>query len=374
MLGTRCERRSGRSARGLRPAFLKDLCRRTGIIGWLSLGATLVPQPRVRPPARHPRVSAGATLIVIAFCLVELGVLGYARAMSGIAHLHALQSLSDPSAWSAAAACTEGVAAIDDFWPALPLLNAGRAIPSAAAHAWGQVPLVLDVAREICPVVQLYANIAPWPERSIQDGVAADLLDNVRRERSQLVSASAQLSGAWSQLDELDLQALSGDSRLARVARVFGSAREQQADIADALTLTSPEHLEHLLGADVPRSIVLSVNSGDVSEGAYMVLHGGRLVRLDIGDPSAAPVSVITVDHEGLASVVAKLTHLQLVKETSDAFAARAVLGEIVRLSLTDDQTVGSALRRSADEHHAWLWFDDPALQALAARRGWVRQ
>ena len=127
-------------------------------------------------------------------------------------------------------------------------------------------------------------------------------------------------------------------------------------------------------GPDEPRSIVLSVVEGDASQQAYIVLQNGRLVRLDVGEPSAAPVSVISVDHEGLATLVTKLTHLQLVKDTSDAFAARAVLGEIVRLSLTDDQNVGSALRHSADDHHAWLWFDDPVLQAVAARRGWVRQ
>jgi len=312
--------------------------------------------------------------MLIAFCLVELGLLVYARTMSGLAHLHAIQTVSDPSTWSAAAACTEGVAAMDDFWPALPLLNVGRAIPSASAHAWGQVPLVLGVAREMCPAVQLYANIAPWPDRSIQDGVAADLLDNVRREQPRLAAASEQLSHAWKQLDGLDLQALSADSRLGRFARVLGSAREQQADITDALSLTAPDHLEHLLAADEARSIVLSVVNGDASEQAYMVLQEGRLVRLDVGEPSAAPVSVITLDHAGLANVLAKLTHLQIANDSSDAFVARAVLGEIVRLSLTDDQNVGSALRRSADAQHAWLWFDDPALQAIAARRGWVRQ
>src|SRR5207302_3264756 len=108
-----------------------------------------------------------------------------------------------------------------------------------------------------------------------------------------------------------------------------GAAREQQADIANALTLTAPDHLEHLLGTAEPRSIVLSVVDGDASQQAYIVLQDGRLVRLDVGEPSAAPASVITVDHEGLANLVTKLTHLQLVTDTSDAFAARAVLGEI---------------------------------------------
>src|SRR5205823_7807991 len=203
-----------------------NLPRRTGIIAWLSLGTTLVPQPRVQPPARQPRVPPKATLTLIALCcVVELGVLGYARTMSGLAHLHAIQSVSEPSAWGVAAACTEGVAALDDFWPALPLLNVGRVIPLASAHAWGQVPLIVDVARDTCPAVQLYASITPWPDRSIEDGVAADLLDNVRLEQSQLTVASAQLSHAWSQLDGFDLQALSADSRLARVARVLGAAR-----------------------------------------------------------------------------------------------------------------------------------------------------
>src|SRR5207248_4280448 len=116
----------------------------------------------------------------------------------------------------------------------------------------------------------------------------------VRLEQSQLTVASAQLSHAWSQLDGFDLQALSADSRLARVARLLGAAREQQPDIADALTLTAPDHLEHLLGADEPRSIVLSVVEGDASRQAYIVLQNGRLVRLDVGEPSAAPVSVIS--------------------------------------------------------------------------------
>ena len=47
--------------------------------------------------------------------------------------------------------------------------------------------------------------------------------------------------------------------------------------------------------------------------------------------------------------------------------------GEIVRMPLLDEERVMSAIKHSAEDQHAWLWFEDPALQALAARRGWVR-
>lgn len=317
------------------------------------------------------------------FCVVELGVLSYARTMSGLAHVRAVTDMyaaTELSAATSAAACTEGMAAIDDFGPALPLLNLGRLMPLATARAWGQVPRLVDAAREACPPLKLYASLAPWPERSIQAGATADLLTDIRNERSRLEAGRAQLADAWSTLGSLDLQALAADPRLARIARAISTAREQQADVADALTLASPAHMETLLGGDGPRSIVLSVISGDAGDAvgqAYAVIQDGRVVRVDIGTPSVSPEAVISLDHAGLASVEGKLSHLQLPDgasaSASAAEQARAVLDEVVRVPLSSDEAVLSALRHSADVHQAWLWFEDPALQELASRRGWVR-
>lgn len=290
-----------------------------------------------------------------------------------MAHLRAIQDITDISAGSSAAACTEGMAAVDDLAPVLPLLNIGRVLPFATARAWGQVPRLVDAARDACPPIQLYADLAPWPGRSIQSGAAADLLANVRHEQAQLQVAQEQLTRAWDTLAALDAQALLADPRLARVARLVSAARAQQADVADALTLASPDHLENLLGGDGARSIVLSVIDGDATSQAYAVVQDGRVTGIDVGAPSVAPAAMVAVDRNGLASLESKLSHLHLADDTTDADAARAVLDEIVQAPLSSDENVVSAIRHSAEAHQAWLWFEDPALQELASRRGWVQ-
>jgi hypothetical protein len=53
---------------------------------------------------------------------------------------------------------------------------------------------------------------------------------------------------------------------------------------------------------------------------------------------------------------------------------ARALLVEFARLPFADEQNVVATLRHTAEDHNAWLWFDDPSLQAVVARRGWTLQ
>jgi hypothetical protein len=75
-----------------------------------------------------------------------------------------------------------------------------------------------------------------------------------------------------------------------------------------------------------------------------------------------------------LRSLRASVHKLNLLDGAPDDVVVRAILEQIMRLPLSDDLPVLSALRHSADSRDAWLDFDDPALQGLAARRGWVRQ
>src|SRR5204862_2288866 len=115
--------------------------------------------------------------------------------------------------------------------------------------------------------------------RSMAQGAAADVLSDVRRQRARLTAASEQLSRARAQLDAVDVEALSSDPRLARVARLVDVARAQAADLSDGLALTSPDRLETLLGGRGPRALVLSIS--DNHGQAYAVLQEGRVV--DIG-------------------------------------------------------------------------------------------
>jgi hypothetical protein len=323
---------------------------------------------------RIPRLAGWARLSLVAFCVAEVALMGYARTASGLAHLHAIQGIGEPGPSIASGACSEAEAAFGDFWPALPLLNIGRVVPVSAARAWGQVPRLTDAVSEACPAVAVYASIAPWPERSIEQGVAADLLADLRHERQRLVSASQQLARATSLLESVDLQVLAAEPRLERAARLVGAVQTQQSDISDALALASPDRAETLLGGRGPRAFVLRIGDAGTESQAYAVLDQGRLVALDIGQPPVKPMAIVSVDRAGLGRLADSVKSENISQGASDGATARAILGEIVRMPLTDEQRVASALKHSAEEHQAWLWFEDPALEALAARRGWVRE
>jgi hypothetical protein len=316
---------------------------------------------------------AWALVSVVAFCALELTLLAYTRTVSGVGHLHAVQDVSveDISAGTAAAVCTEGLAAVDDFWPAVPLLNVGRILPVSSAHAWGQVPLLVDVARQTCPSVQLYATVAPSLDRSLKDGVAADLLSGVRGNEPQLLAASQQVASAWSQLESVDVSALSGDARLARAGRAIESLRQQQADISDAFALLTPQTLESVLGGGGPRALVLNVVD---SARSYLVMDQGKVVTIGIGEPRAPTVGIVWVDQAGLASLRATLTRAVIPDQAHDSVIAEALLLQVVQQPLIDNEAVAADLKHAADDHHAWFWFDDPRLQELVTRRGWVRQ
>lgn len=302
-----------------------------------------------------------------------MGVLVSLRTASGLGHLHAIQALSDTSAATVTSACSEASAAIEDFWPFVDLLSVGRAVPVSMARAWGQVPLVVDAAHDSCPSVSEYASIVPAPQRSIQDGAAADMLANARRQQSELTAANAQLDGAWSVLQTVDLGTLNGDARLARLARAVGLVHDQQADIADALAFTTPDRLEAFLGGDAARSIVLSVIDQAPDSQGYAVLDQGRVTSTGVGEPPAPPSAIVLVNQAGLRSLRGTLSHAEIAPGASDAEVARALLAEFARLPFADEQNAATVLRHAAEDHTAWLWFDDPSLQAMVARRGWVR-
>jgi len=96
-------------------------------------------------------------------------------------------------------------------------------------------------------------------------------------------------------------------------------------------------------------------------------------VALDSGPPLVPPMAIVSVDRAGLATLRDAVRNENMPQGAADGAVARAIVGEIVRMPLLDEQRVMSAIRHSAEDQHAWLWFEDPALQALAARRGWVR-
>jgi hypothetical protein len=308
-------------------------------------------------------------LSLVLFCLAELVLLGYMRTASGLAHLRAAQELTQPSAGGAAAACVEANAALSDFWPWLPLLNVGRLLPVPSARAWGEVPQLAEALGNACQSVEVYAEIAPWPDGSIGQGVAADLLADVRQQRSRLITAGEQMGRACSLLDVVDPNVLAAEPRFDRVARLVNAARAQQADVSDALALAAPERAEALLGGRGPRALVLALAEGQ----AYAVLQEGRIVGIDVGQPPVSPMAVISVDRAGVAPLLEAVGGVDS-REMPDDSVARAVLQQIVQVRLSDDLRVAAVLRKSAEQHLVWLWFDDPALLSLASRRGWVRQ
>jgi hypothetical protein len=336
---------------------------------------------------------AWAIVSLSLFCVAELVLVEYGRISSAMAHLHAVQAVTPSTPDTAAAVCIEADAAMDDLWPALPLLNVGRVLPVAAAQAWAQLPPLAEAGRLACESAEVYANLAPWPDGSIEHGAAADLLSEVRSQRADLATAADALARAWMLLDSVDSTALAAEPRLERVARVVDSARAQQADIADALALAAPARLETLLGGQGPRSLVLAVVDTGSDAPAYALLQEGRVVAVDVGQPPVTAAGSILVDRIGLATLVDAVgavtepglgsamadDHLPAsLPRDSEGVAsgtlARALLQKISQLRLSDDLRVVAALKKGAEAHHAWLAFEDPALQALAARRGWVRQ
>ena len=202
----------------------------------------------------------------------------------------------------------------------------------------------------------------------------ADTLVNVRRQRSELEAANAQLEQALRDLARVDANALANDARLSRVARILGLAREQQEDISDTLSAIEPERLEVLLGGTAPRSVVLEVTGDGPPAQAYATLDQGQVTTFDVGAPSAAPVAIVSVNQAGLKDLRGTLSHAQIPAGASDAEAAQALLVEFTRRPFVDEQNVVGVLKQAADEHNAWLWFDDASLEAVVARRGWVRQ
>ena len=350
---------------------------------------------------------AWAIVSLSLFCVAELVLLEYGRVSSAMGHLHAVQTVTPSSPDTAAAACAEADAAVADLWPALPVLNVARLVPVASVQAWGQVPRLAEAGQLACQSVQVYANLAPWPDGSIEQGAGADLLADVRSQRAELTTAADALTRAWRVLDSVDSAALAADPRLERVARLVDSARAQQADISDALALAAPARIETLLGGQGPQSLVLGMADTGVDAQAYAVIQEGRVVSVDVGQPPVAAAGSVLVDRVGLTTLleavdvdrvgVAALVEAvggvavpglggsvvadgrQAILPSDSAAGAygaleRAILLKISQLRLSDDLRVVAALKQSADAHHAWLAFDDPALQALAARRGWVRQ
>jgi hypothetical protein len=172
----------------------------------------------------------------------------------------------------------------------------------------------------------------------------------------------------------VDANALANDARLARVARVLGLAREQRADISDTLSAITPGRLEVLLGGETPRAVVLEVIGDGQPAQAYAILDQGQVTVYEVGTPSAAPAAIVSVNGAGLKDLRGVLSHAEIAPGASDAEAARALLVEFTRRPFVDEQNVVAALKEAADEHNAWLWFDDASLQAAVARRGWVRQ
>jgi hypothetical protein len=335
---------------------------------------------------------AWAIVSLSLFCVAELVLVEYGRISSAMAHLHAVQAVTPSTPDTAAAVCMEADAAMDDLWPALPLLNVGRVLPVAAAQAWAQLPRLAEAGRLACESAEVYANLAPWPDGSIEQGAAADLLSDVRSQRADLATAADALARAWTLLDSVDSTALAAEPRLERVARVVDSARAQQADIADALALAAPARLETLLGGQGPRSLVLAVVDTGGDAPAYALLQEGRVVAVDVGQPPVTAAGSILVDRIGLATLVDAVGAVTVpglgsamaddppatLPRDSEGVAsgalARTLLQKISQLRLSDDLRVVAALKKGAEAHHAWLAFEDPALQALAARRGWVRQ
>ena len=316
-------------------------------------------------------------LTLVAFCLAELVLLGYGRATSTLAHARAAQALVPINAGSATAICAEADAAVAESWPAMPLLGAVNLVPIAPARAWGQIPHMAEALRHACRAIDVYASIAPPADGSLDDGVAADLLADVRAQAARIAFAGQQLAQAWTVLDAIDTAALAAEPKLARPSRLVTAAQAQQADVLDVLAAATPERVETLLGGLGPRALVLASADPGPDAQAFALIQDGRVVAIDIGQPADATVAVITLDDTGLTNLRAAIGSGQLpIMDPSASFGsvARELILEITRVRLAVDVRVAAALKQSADQHHAWMSFEDPALQALASRRGWVRQ
>ena len=223
------------------------------------------------------------------FCVVEVGLLVSLRTVSGLAHAHAAQSPSDMSAATVSAACSETVAALDDFWPGIDLLSIARLVPIPAIQAWGQVPPLVGVVRSACPSVATYAGIVPGARavhsKGLDGGHACQRAAAAIRARGRQRTTP---TGALRGLARVDANALANDARLSRVARILGLARERQEDISDTLSAMKPERLELLLGGTTPRSVVLEVTGdGPPPPRRTPRWNQGQVTTFDIGAPAA---------------------------------------------------------------------------------------
>jgi len=333
-------------------------------------------------------------LSLAAFCGLELALLTYTRFSSATAHLHAAQNLALSSPWSAAeaaAGCIEARAALDALAPLLLPLNAGRLLPVSTARAWGEVPRLAEAAQVACRSVEAYAGVLPWRESSIEQGAAADALAELRNQRQRLGEANSHLAQARSLLDSVDLAALSAEPRLERAAQALTVLRAQQADVSDALALAAPDRAETLLGGHGPLALVLEVRDGNTVGQAHFVLDQGRLLALAVGAPAVPVESVVTVDRLGLSTILAAVGSVPVPElggrvsatdiddvllrapDSASAAIARAILQEITQKNLANDVPAVAALKKSVEQHQAWLWFADPALQAIVIRHGWAQ-
>ncbi|MCA1647479.1 MAG: hypothetical protein LC797_19145 [Chloroflexi bacterium] len=326
------------------------------------------------------------------FCAVELVLFGYARTASAAGHVHALHALTPSSSpGEAAAVCAEADAALGDAAPVLLLLNGARIVPIPAVRAWGEVPRFAEAAQIACRSVGVYVSVAPWRDASLEQGAAADVLIDVRQQRQQLTAAVSDLAHAWSVLDTVDLPALSAEPRLERAARALSELRARRADISTALALATPERAETLLGGHGALAMMLEVQEGSVVGRAHAVVDEGRVLAVDVGPPPMPAGVVITVDRVGLSRMLGAVGRvpvpelgsrvsaselddvLQHAPEGSSSAVARAILQEITQKKLANDVAAVAALKESVEQHRAWLWFADPALQALAVEQGWAR-
>ena len=344
--------------------------------------------------ARLSRPPAWVTMCMAAFCALELILLGYARATSAIAHLRAAQDLmlsSQLSAGEAAAGCAEASAAVDALAPVLLPLNAARVVPFSTARAWGEVPRLAEATQVACRAVEVYARVAPWGESSIEQGAAADALAEVRGQRQRLGIAVLDLAQAWTLVDRVDLPALSAEPRLERVTRALSGLRAQRADISDALALATPERAETLLGGHGALAVVLEVRDSNNVGQAHIVLDQGRLLAVEVGRPAVPVGAMLTVDHLGLSTLLGAVGSVPVPEiggrvsakdlddvlrrspEGATAAIARAILQEITQKNLSNNVPAVAALKKDVEQHLAWLWFEDPALEAIVIRHGWAR-
>jgi hypothetical protein len=357
----------------------------------LSFYNTRLSQWPGRGVARLRRPPAWVMLSIAAFCVIELVLVGYARATSVAAHLHAVRSLTPSSSpGEAASTCAEADAALTDLGPALLLLNLARIMPFPTARAWGEVPRLAEAAQIACRSIEVWVSVAPWRDGSLEKGVAVDVVTDMRRQRQQLTLAVAELAQAASLLDTIDLDALSAEPRLERAARIVRGLRAQRADVAEALALATPERAEGLLGGRGTVAWVLEVrDGGDISE-AHVLLKDGSVIAVEVGAPTAPAGVVVSVDRPGLSTILAAVGSvpvpeiggrvsaidfddaLQRSPPASTGAIARAILLEITQKTLSSDLPALSAVKKSVEQRQASLWFEDAALQSLVIQHGWA--